>query len=158
MGTVFSNEAWEARAELTHAPAGGWRGALGVQLGDRVFSVVGAEPFTPPVDTSSAGLFRVGERAIGELGLEAGLRYDRVTHAPAGDRSRDFSGGSASLGLIVPLGEGWEGTLVADYSSRAPVGEELFSDSPHPGTGVFETCGGTPRPTRPSRASRWKAA
>ncbi len=138
VGTVFSNEAWEARAELTHRPVGGWRGALGVQLGDREFSVVGEEAFTPPVDTSSAGLFWVGERALGELGLEAGVRYDRVEHAPADGRSRDFGGGSASLGLIVPLGAGWEGTLLADYSSRAPVGEELFSDSPHPGTGVFE--------------------
>ena len=49
-----------------------------------------------------------------------------------------FSGGRASLGLIVPLGEGREAALLADYSSRAPVGEELFSDGPHPGTGVFE--------------------
>ena len=137
-GTAFANKAWEARAELTHDPFGGWRGAFGVQLGDREFSVVGEEAFTPPVDTSSVGLFWVGERSIGELGIEAGLRYDRVEHAPAHSTSRDFTGGSASLGLIVPLGEGWEGTLLADYSSRAPVGEELFSDSPHPGTGVFE--------------------
>ena len=137
-GTAFSNNAWEARAELTHRPLGGWRGALGVQLGDREFSVVGEEAFTPPVDTSSVGLFWVGERSLERLGLEAGLRFDRVEHVPAAGRSRDFSGASASLGLIVPLGEGWEGTLLADYSSRAPVGEELFSDSPHPGTGVFE--------------------
>ena len=138
VGTVFSNQAWEARGELTHDPVGGWRGALGVQLGNREFSVVGEEAFTPPVDTSSLGLFWVGERPLGRLGIEAGLRYDRVEHDPAHGSSRDFSGGSASLGLIVPLGNGWEGTLLADYSSRAPVGEELFSDSPHPGTGVFE--------------------
>ena len=137
-GTAFANDAWEARAELTHRPLGGWRGALGVQLGDREFSVVGEEAFTPPVDTSSFGLFWVGERPLGELALEAGLRFDRVTHDPAHGRSVEFSGGSASLGLILPLGEGWEGTLLADYSSRAPVGEELFSGSPHPGTGVFE--------------------
>ncbi len=138
VGTVFSNDAWEARAELTHGPAGGWRGALGVQLGNREFSVAGEEAFTPPVDTSSLGLFWVGERSLGELGLEAGLRFDRVAHDPANGSSRDFGGASASLGLIVPLSERWEGTLLADYSSRAPVGEELFSDSPHPGTGVFE--------------------
>ena len=137
-GTAFANKAWEARAELTHGPVGGWRGALGVQLGDREFSVVGEEAFTPPVDTSSVGLFWVGERSLGELGLEAGLRFDSVEHAPAQGSSRDFNGASASLGLIVPLREGWRGTLLADYSSRAPVGEELFSDSPHPGTGVFE--------------------
>ncbi len=137
-GTAFSNQAWEARAELAHGPAGGWRGAFGLQLGDREFSVAGEEAFTPPVDTSSVGLFWVGERSLGRLGLEAGLRYDRVEHEPAGGGSRDFSGGSASLGLIVPLGQGWKGTLLADFSSRAPVGEELFSDAPHPGTGFFE--------------------
>ncbi len=137
-GTAFANKAWEARAELTHGPFGGWRGALGVQLGDRQFSVVGEEAFTPPVDTSSVGLFWVGERSLDELGIEAGVRFDRIEHAPAHGSSRDFTGGSASLGLIVPLGEDWESTLLADYSSRAPVGEELFSDSPHPGTGVFE--------------------
>ncbi|MDE0421273.1 MAG: TonB-dependent receptor [Gammaproteobacteria bacterium] len=137
-GTAFANKAWEARAELTHDPFGGWRGALGIQLGDREFSVVGEEAFTPPVDTSSVGLFWVGERSLEELAIEAGVRYDRVEHVPAHGTSRDFGGASASLGLIVPLGEDWEGTLLADYSSRAPVGEELFSDSPHPGTGVFE--------------------
>ena len=138
VGTAFANSAWEARAELTHSPIGAWRGTLGGQLGNREFSVVGEEAFTPPVDTSSFGLFWVGERPLGELGLEAGLRYDRVEHTPAHGQSRDFSGASASLGLIVPLAEAWRATLLADYSSRAPVGEELFSDSPHPGTGVFE--------------------
>ena len=137
-GTQFANKAWEARAELTHAAVAGWRGALGLQLGDREFSVVGEEAFTPPVDTSSTGLFWVGERSLGQFGLEAGLRVDRVEHEPATGGSRDFTGSSASLGLIVPLGEIWEGTLLVDYSSRAPVGEELFSDSPHPGTGLFE--------------------
>ena len=138
VGTAFANDAWEARAELTHAPAGGWRGAFGVQLGDREFSVVGEEAFTPPVDTSTLGLFWVGERSLGALGLEAGLRFDRVEHDPANAGSRSFSGGSASLGLIVPLGERWEAAFLADHSSRAPVGEELFSDSPHPGTGLYE--------------------
>ena len=138
VGTQFTNKAWEARAELTHGRVAGWRGALGVQLGDREFSVVGEEAFTPPVDTSSTGVFWVGERPLGEFGLESGLRIDRVEHSPADGDSRDFTGASASLGLIVPLSESWEGTLLADYSSRAPVGEELFSDSPHPGTGAYE--------------------
>ena len=137
-GTAFANKAWEARAELGHNPVGGWRGTLGVQLGDREFSVVGEEAFTPPVDTSSVGFFWVGERSLGELGLEAGLRFDSVEHAPAHSSSHDFNGASASLGFIVPLTEGWQATLLADNSTRAPVGEELFSDSPHPGTGVFE--------------------
>ena len=138
VGTAFENKAWEARMEMTHAPAGGWRGALGVQLGDREFSVVGEEAFTPPVDTQSAGLFWVGERSVGDLGLEAGLRYDRVQHDPAHGSSADFNGASASVGLIIPLEDRWEATLLADYSSRAPVGEELFSYGPHLATRSFE--------------------
>ena len=138
VGTAFSNSAWEGRAELTHEPMGGWRGAVGMQLGNREFSVAGEEAFTPPVDTSSSGFFWVGERSLGDLGLEAGVRYDRVEHSPANGQSRDFGGLSASMGLILPFSPNWQGSLLADYSSRAPVGEELFSDSPHPGTGVFE--------------------
>ncbi|MDE0007262.1 MAG: TonB-dependent receptor [Gammaproteobacteria bacterium] len=138
VGTAFSNRAWEGRAELTHEPIGGWRGAIGMQLGNREFSVAGEEAFTPPVDTSSSGFFWVGERSLGDLGLEAGVRYDRVEHSPANGQSLDFGGLSASLGLILPFSPNWQGSLLADYSSRAPVGEELFSDSPHPGTGVFE--------------------
>ena len=81
----------------------------------------------------------MGERSLGgDLGLEAGLRFDRVEHDPAHGGSRDFTGGSASLGLIVPLGAGWQATLLGDYSSRAPVGEELFSDGPHLATRSFE--------------------
>ena len=131
VANAFENKAWEARAELTHAAAGGWRGAFGAQLGDREFSVLGEEAFTPPVDTQSFGLFWVGERSLGDLGLEAGVRYDRVEHDPAHGGSRDFNGASASLGLIVPLSPSWEASVLADYSSRAPVGEELFSDGPH---------------------------
>ncbi|MCY4128494.1 MAG: TonB-dependent receptor [Gammaproteobacteria bacterium] len=138
VGTIFTNDAWEARAELAHGLVGSWRGTFGLQFGDREFSVAGEEAFTPPVDTSSIGFFWAGERPIGEIGLEAGFRYDRVKHNPAAGQSRGFNGVSASLGLIAPFAEGWSGTIIADFSSRAPVGEELFSDSPHPGTGVFE--------------------
>ncbi|MCY4094878.1 MAG: TonB-dependent receptor [Gammaproteobacteria bacterium] len=138
VGTVFTNNAWEARAQLTHGLMGSWSGTFGLQFGDREFSVVGEEAATPPVDTSSFGLFWAGERSLGDLGLEAGLRYDRVKHDPHGNSSRGFNTASASIGLIMPLNESWSGTLLADLSSRAPVGEELFSDSPHPGTGVFE--------------------
>ena len=121
-GTAFSNSAWEARAELTHRPVGAWSGALGGQLGNREFSVVGEEAFTPPVDTSSFGLFWVGERSLGELGLEAGLRYDRVEHTPANGSSRDFSGASASLGLIVPLSDEWGGHVAGRLLVPCPRG------------------------------------
>lgn len=138
IGTIFENSAWEGRAELSHGSVVGWEGAFGVQLGNREFSVAGEEAFTPPVDTSSFGMFWVGERFVGDLGLEAGFRFDRVEHSPENGSDEDFGGISASLGFIVSLNEHWQGTLLLDHSTRAPVGEELFSNAPHPGTGVFE--------------------
>ena len=138
IGAAFGNDAWEARAELTHENWSGWNGALGAQYGDRSFSVVGEEAFTPPVDTRSLGLFWVGERSFSGFQLEAGARYDRVKHKPAIGGSDSFSGASASLGAIVPLGNIWQARLLADYSTRAPVGEELYSDGPHLATNSFE--------------------
>jgi iron complex outermembrane receptor protein len=49
-----------------------------------------------------------------------------------------FDLGSASLGLIQPLNDSWTLSGQVDYSSRAPVAEELFSDGPHLATQTFE--------------------
>ena len=103
VGTAFDNQAWEARVELTHGPAAGWEGALGLQLAGRSFSVVGEEAFTPPVNTSSLGVFWVGQRSFEDFELEAGVRLESVEHEPAVGDSRDFTTVSASLGAIVPL-------------------------------------------------------
>ena len=139
IGTAFENDAWEARLELIHGPARSWHGALGVQFGDRSFTAVGEEAFTPPVDTRSLGVFWVGDRDIGSLELEAGVRLDRVEHEPpSGTGARDFTGASASVGLVAPLNFSWEATLLLDYSTRAPVGEELYSAGSHLATQSFE--------------------
>ncbi len=139
IGTAFENDAWEARLELIHGAARSWHGALGVQFGDRSFTAVGEEAFTPPVDTRTLGVFWVGDRDIGSLELEAGVRLDRVEHEPrSGTGARDFTGASASVGLVAPLNFTWEATLLLDYSSRAPVGEELYSAGSHLATQSFE--------------------
>ncbi len=138
VGTAFENDAWEARAELSHRDWAGWRGTLGMQYSDRSFSVVGEEAFTPPVDTTSFGLFWVGERSFPGFELEAGVRYDHVEHEPAMGGGDDFSGVSVSFGAIMPLGNAWKAALLADYSTRAPVGEELYSNGPHLATQSFE--------------------
>ena len=138
VGSAFENDAWEARAEVTHEAVAGWEGVAGVQTGDRSFSVVGEEAFVPPVDTSNFGVFWVGERSFPGFQLESGVRFDRVEHDPAAGANSTFSGISASLGMVVPLDDEWTGTVLADYSSRAPVGEELYSNGPHFGTQSFE--------------------
>lgn len=134
----FENDAWEGRVELSHGDWAGWRGALGIQYSDREFSVVGEEAFTPPVDTSTLGLFWVGEKSFQGLQLEMGARFDRVDHESPTGGSNDFNGISASIGAVIPLDQVWEAALLADYASRAPGGEELYSNGAHLSVQSFE--------------------
>ena len=136
-GTVFATEALESRLELTH-DAFGFDGASGIQISSREFSAIGEEAFVQPVDTQTFGLFFVGQRRFGELGLEAGIRYEHVDQDPTTGEKRSFDLGSASLGLIQPLGERWTLSGQLDYSARAPIAEELFSDGPHLATQSIE--------------------
>ena len=52
-------------------------------------------------------------------------------------RATDFTTLSASLGLVMPLGDALLG-IHGDFSSRAPVAEELFSDGPHVASQAYE--------------------
>ena len=138
IGTRFSNEAWEARAELRHNPLASWEGVLGMQISNRDYAAFGEEALTPPTETSAFGLFWVGERRFERLQLEAGLRFERVKQDPETGQGRKFSGASASLGAVLPLAQGWQATVQADYASRAPVAEELYSNGPHHATSSFD--------------------
>ena len=128
--TLFANNAYEARIELADSDHVGLDSALGMQFGHREFSATGEEAFVPPVDTTSIGMFWVAENTFPAFDLETGLRLDRVRHHPVGRDSTDFTTLSASLGLVMPLGDALLG-IHGDFSSRAPVAEELFSDGPH---------------------------
>ncbi len=137
VASEFSNEAWELRTELVYE-TGPWTGAVGIQHTDREFSAIGEEAFVPPVDTRDTGLFWVGERAYSSFDLEVGVRVGEVEHEPQSGADEDFTTYAASLGVVIPLAETWQLGLVADYSSRAPVSEELFSNGPHLVTNAFE--------------------
>ena len=137
-GTTFATEAWESRIELTHETLLGFDGAVGLQLSDREFSALGAEAFIEPVDTSTWGIFWVGQRNFGETGLELGFRYDNVDQDPSAGKSRSFNLGSASIGLIQPLSDQLTISGQVDYSNRAPIAEELYSNGAHLATQTFE--------------------
>ena len=137
IGTVFDNSAYEARIELADQDHAGLDGAFGVQFGNREFSAVGHEAFVPPVDTGSFGAFWVGERSLEGFDLETGVRLDRVSHDATASPSTDFTTFSASLGFVIPREDAVLG-LHADFSSRAPIAEELYSHGPHPATQSFE--------------------
>lgn len=140
LGTIFSNEAWEGRVELRHESWAGFEGALGLQLGEREFSAIGEEAFVPPVDSETFGLFWVGQRAIGNAELEAGVRWEQVDHSPTTQGLPDlsFDSFSASLGLVGSINDNLTLSGMVDLSSRAPTAEELYSNGPHLATNAFE--------------------
>lgn len=138
VATTFDNEAVEGRVELNHAPVAGWSGALGVQYTDRDFAAFGEEAFIAPVDTRSVGAFWVGERTFERFDLEGGVRLETVEVDPSTGDRREFDGYAVSLGMVLPIGNAWSLGLLADYTARAPIAEELFSDGPHLATRAFE--------------------
>ncbi len=137
VATRFANQAWESRAELIF-DASEWTNAIGVQYSQRDFSALGEEAFIQPVDTTESGLFWLAERSLAKFDLEAGFRVGQTQHKPSAAANKDFSNYSASLGAIIPLSDLWQLNMFADYSSRAPVAEELYTDGPHLTTNSYE--------------------
>lgn len=137
-GTVFATEAIEGRVELAHEELWGFEGATGVQFLTREFSAIGEEAFVQPVDTQTIGIFYVGQRDFGDRAVEVGLRYEHVEQDPTSGPRQRFDLGAASIGVIQPLNDYWTLSAQLDYSSRAPVAEELYSDGPHLATQSFE--------------------
>jgi iron complex outermembrane receptor protein len=138
VATEFDNKAWDSRFELTHREVLDFTGAIGLQYSDKNFSAVGEEAFIEPVDTTAAALFWVGQRSFSGFDLETGVRVESVEHDPSVGGDDDFTVYSASLGLVIPFGTAWELGLQSDYSERAPVPEELYSDGPHLATNAYE--------------------
>ncbi len=138
VGTRFENKAVEGRIEVVHLPVAQIAGAGGFQFSDRQYEATGEEAYVPPVDTRSYGFFYVGQRDFEHFDLEGGVRYETISHDPSFGQTRSFDLGAVSLGLIAPFENGLTLALLADYSTRAPTVEELFSDGPHLATGSYE--------------------
>jgi iron complex outermembrane recepter protein len=139
IGTRFNNDASEARAQLVHAPLAGWRGALGVQLGQREFEAIGEEAFVPPAETKDSGLFWVGNRDFGPWRSEIGARIGRQsTDLDDGSADRSDTLSALSATLSYGLSAATRVSVALDHAERAPSAEELFANGPHEATGAFE--------------------
>ena len=139
VGTVFTNEGFEFRAEILQAPRGNWRAAYGIQHHQRDFAAVGEEAFVPPTNSIQQGVFTFQELSLGDLHLEAGARYEYNRHDnSAANIARSFESFSLSAGVDYQLTDTLRlgGTIFR--TSRAPTSEELFSNGPHLATNQFE--------------------
>jgi iron complex outermembrane receptor protein len=138
IGSRYEVSAWESRVEAIHQPVSGWRGVIGLQLGQEDFTAVGEEVFAPGSDTEKAGLFVVEEREFTRFTLQGGARLESVSIEADGFDDERFNTVSVSLGAVIPLANAWELGLVADLAQRAPVPAELYSEGPHLATQSFE--------------------
>ncbi|HSG87812.1 MAG TPA: TonB-dependent receptor [Pseudomonadales bacterium] len=142
VGTLFENESVEARLELLNAPIAGFTGAVGLQVEDRDFRATGEEAFVVPVQRDAQALFVYQQRqfVVGgvDLGLDLGLRGERVAYDPDAGRDTDFDAFSFALGGVWALTDDISLALQTDIARRAPELEELYANGPHLATRTFE--------------------
>lgn len=139
VGTRFNNEEIEGRLEVVHRPLGAWDGVVGLQYGDRTFAAVGEEAFVPPSAQDSLALFVFEKADFGQVHVDAGLRYEsNSARDRVADQGRSFDLLSVSGGASYEYQPGWQISIAATRSERAPTIEELFAGGPHLATNSFE--------------------
>ena len=139
-GTSFTNNETQARIEAVHQPIAGFRGVVGVQLGQREFAAIGDEAYVPAIKSQQAGVFILEERRFGRNKVEFGARVESVSFNPedSANRNLDFTPVSASFGNLYDLSENSHLRVTLTHAERAPAIEELYAEGPHHATGTFE--------------------
>ncbi len=140
VGTRFSGDGFEIRADLVQADRNGWRGRSGIQYFERELKIVGAEAFQPDNRVSRFGVFTLQAINLGEnVTLEAAGRYERAkVSADTVGFSRSFDLWSGATGLSWQPADGWTVGLNYVHGARAPSPEELLSDGLHVATQAYE--------------------
>jgi iron complex outermembrane recepter protein len=143
-GTVFTNDAYEGRAEIIHKPLDifgiDWAGALGLQLAQSTFAAVGEEAFIPEADISSSGFFILEETKLGAWVYELGARMDTQKITPTLERnSVSHKSNNVSGTVTWHFTDSQQLNVGLAQSQRAPSIEELFANGPHPATGSYLT-------------------
>ncbi len=153
VGTTFRSQGYDSRVELTHAPWGRLKGALGLQLSDVDFSALGAEAFIPSNNTRAKALFVFEEAQFGPLKISLGGRHERTavradgggpldinTGNPRFDppQTRHFNANSGSLGALWRMTPTLDLALNGTRTERAPTFYELFANGPHIATAAYE--------------------
>lgn len=152
IGTTFKLRTQTFNVQATTAFSRS-KGALGLQGLFKQYAATGEEALTPAANSSSLGVFLYQEVPIGssaeEIGhgprVQIGGRFDTyLVDSKVGDAKFgpamdvDFTSGSGSVGLSVPLGEVFtmSGSLARAF--RAPTVEELFSNGFHHAAGTYD--------------------
>ncbi len=138
VGTLFENDAWQARVEAIHAPVAGWRGAFGMQVEERDFAAVGEEAFLTPTVTDALGLFVVEERDFDWGHGHLGGRLELLEHDNAVAADYDETTVSLAAGVDIALSPDYTLVLHLSRTERHPAAEELYANGPHLATNQYE--------------------
>jgi iron complex outermembrane receptor protein len=143
--TNFKNKSLETRLSFAHANWVGWEGNWGFQTESSQFSALsaatGRSDTVPTTQSLSIAAFAVEQRRFGDVVTSVGGRLEKINRKPQAEfklLDREFNLGSASIGAMWELVDGYG--LVASYSSaqRAPTTEELYSNGPHESTATYD--------------------
>jgi iron complex outermembrane receptor protein len=138
VGTRITNNATDARLELTHQPLLGWHGVLGAQTQHRDFAARGSEAYVPPSLTDNHGLFLLEEYTAGAWRYELGLRHEWQDISADGQPSTSHRGTSASAGVVWTFAPEYSLGFSLTRSQRLPTAEELYANGPHAATRTIE--------------------
>ncbi len=142
VATTFTNNGYDGRVELEHAPVAGFRGVIGGQTGRSDIEASGVESFIPRTRTESRALFIVEAIDIGDWSLEAALRQEWLETSAAEPTvarpDREFTPFSISAGASWRFTPGFELSLTASRSQRAPTVQELYARGVHLATNTYE--------------------
>ncbi len=139
VGTRFRSRAGDVRAELEHAPLGGWRGVVGVHASRRDFRAEGDEAYVPPTLTHRHAAFLIEEYTLGDWRLEAGLRSEwQDIDVDGPQRDRNHHGHSLSVGTVWHFAPRYSLGVTLSRTQRLPSAEELYANGLHAATSTWE--------------------
>lgn len=142
VATTFTNEGYDTRVELEHAPIGAMRGVIGIQAARSDFAAIGEEAFLPESETTQTALFVLEEFSLGGVRLEVAARQEWQDIKAVGQADASHQPFSISGGAVWTFAPGWSTAVSVSRSQRAPTAQELYADGVHLATNTFEI--GTP--------------
>lgn len=150
IGATFKTSGVDSRLELVHKPVGLFQGSIGGQFFYKELSVIGAEAFLQPTQTTQIAAFLFEELKLGsQVRLQFGARVEHQSvHIDSADpdltsltspdqQDQNFLPISGAAGALYDFAEGWQLAINGTYSQRAPTAEELFARGPHDATFQF---------------------
>lgn len=130
VGTQWQRDSWENRVEILHSSWNGWRGVMGFQQQQFQLEAIGDESYIPATEVNHYGLFLVESFTDDSRTYELGARLERSELSP--DRigaKESFNSLSLSASLLWQFSQHWNLGVALSSSERAPVTEELYSNS-----------------------------